>query len=191
MLKAIFRALPALFLFSCSSIKEPVIKIQTPKGDIWFRFYPGTPEHKKAFIRLAKDHYWDSLCFNRVIPDFVAQAGCPDTQEGFGNSPYLLDPEFRDSLRHTYGAVGAGRDDNPQKKSAACQFYIVQNRQGLQRLDGRYTVFGKVIRGMEVVDSICLGPRDKMDAPLKRIPTKISVLYLSKSGVREITGGEK
>lgn len=170
----IIRALPALFLFACGS-KTELVQISTPKGDIWFRFHSHTPRHREAFINLAKQKYWDSLSFNRVIPDFVAQGGCPDTPEGFGNSPYLLNPEFHDSLRHVYGAVGAGRDENPAMQSAVCQFYIVQNKKGLPRLDGKYTVFGQVVRGMEVVDEICRSPRDKADMPLTRIPVVIRV----------------
>lgn len=174
MTRFFLRALPALFLLSCTAGYE-LIQISTPKGNIWFRFHRQTPRHREAFIRLARQHYWDSLSFNRVIPDFVAQGGCPDTPEGFGNSPYLLDPEFHDSLKHVYGAVGAGRDDNPGKRSATCQFYIVQNRKGLPRLDGKYTVFGQVVKGMDVVDSICHVTRDKSDQPLVKIPTTIRV----------------
>ena len=175
MMRVLFGAIPALFLLSCA-VKTELVQISTPKGDIWFRFHKQTPRHREAFIRLANQHYWDSLCFNRVIPNFVAQGGCPDTPEGFGGSPYLLDPEFDNSLKHVYGAVGAGRDDNPAMRSASCQFYIVQNKQGIRRLDGKYTVFGQVVKGMDVVDSICQSPRNKHDAPLVRIPVKIRIL---------------
>jgi peptidyl-prolyl cis-trans isomerase B (cyclophilin B) len=171
----IFRAIPALFLFSCAA-KTELVQITTPKGDIWFRFHEQTPRHREAFVKLAKQHYWDSLCFNRVIPDFVAQGGCPDTPEGFSASPHLLDPEFHDSLKHIYGAVGAGRDDNPAMQSAACQFYIVQNKNGIPRLDGKYTVFGQVVKGMGVVDAICNSERDKTDQPLSRVWTKIRII---------------
>ena len=56
--------------------------------------------------------------------------------------------------RHVYGAFAAGRDDNPKKMSAGCQFYIVVNRDGLQRLDGGYTVYGQVFAGMEIAEAI-------------------------------------
>lgn len=144
--------------------------------------FNATPRHKASFLKLAGEGYWDSLTFNRVIPNFVAQGGCPDTREGFGNSPYLLDPEFVDTLRHVYGAVGAGRDDNPQMRSAGCQFYIVQNRKGLPKLDGKYTVFGKVIKGMDVVDAIVAVPRDSSDQPLNRITMDVNVIPASPPG---------
>jgi peptidyl-prolyl cis-trans isomerase B (cyclophilin B) len=157
----------------------PVGRIRTNMGEILFYLYPQTPNHQASFIRLAGQHYWDSLTFNRVIKNFVAQGGCPDTPAGFKDSPYNLAPEFNDSLRHVYGAVGAGRDDNPEKLSAGCQFYIVANRNGLQRLDGNYTVYGQVFKGMDVVEAIVAVPTDSSDQPLKPIPLHIDVIRLS------------
>jgi len=165
-------------LISCNpktSKKVLVGQIITPKGEILFRFHEKTPRHNESFRKLADAHYWDSLTFNRVIPNFVAQGGCPDTKEGFAGSPYLLEPEFDDSLRHVYGAVGAGRDDNPEMKSAGCQFYIVQNKNGLHRLDKKYTVFGQVMKGMDIVDALVTAPRDSNDAPLMPVPIKVRV----------------
>jgi peptidyl-prolyl cis-trans isomerase B (cyclophilin B) len=165
--------------------KYPVGRIRTSKGEILFYLYPQTPNHEASFIKLAKQHYWDSLTFNRVIKNFVAQGGCPDTPAGFKDSPYNLAPEFNDSLRHVYGAVGAGRDDNPQKLSAGCQFYIVVNKDGIKRLDGNYTVYGQVIRGMDVVEAIVHVPTDSLDAPLVPIPLKVDVIDLSAKQLAE------
>jgi cyclophilin family peptidyl-prolyl cis-trans isomerase len=159
-------------------------RIRTELGEIRFLLSDRTPHHKASFLRLAADHYWDSLTFNRVIPNFVAQGGCPDTPEGFGGSPYLLDPEFSDSLRHIYGAVGAGRDDNPGQVSAGCQFYIVANRQGLARLDNHYTVYGQVFQGMDVVEKIVSVPRDSADAPLTPIHLKVDVIDMTAEQLR-------
>jgi peptidyl-prolyl cis-trans isomerase B (cyclophilin B) len=157
----------------------PVGRIQTRLGEILFYLYPQTPNHEASFRKLAGEHYWDSLTFNRVIKNFVAQGGCPDTPEGFAGSPYNLAPEFNDSLRHVYGAVGAGRDDNPQKLSAGCQFYIVANKNGLPRLDGNYTVYGQVFKGMEVVEAIVSVPTDSLDAPLEPIPLHVDVVQMT------------
>ncbi len=155
-------------------------RIRTRLGEILFYLYPETPNHKASFLKLAGAHYWDSLTFNRVIPNFVAQGGCPDTPEGFAGSPYNLAPEFVDSLRHVYGAVGAGRDDNPQKLSAGCQFYIVANQAGLKRLDGNYVVFGQVFKGMDVVEAIVHAPRDSTDTPLTPIPLTVDVVQMTR-----------
>lgn len=175
-----------LILLSClllsthihAQSKTDIARITTSYGEILIWLYDETPAHKASFVQLARDGYWDSLTFNRVIPDFVVQGGCPDTEEGFTDPAYLLQPEFDSSLKHIYGAVGAGRDDNPGKLSARCQFYIVQNRNGIPRLDGNYTVFGQVIRGMDVVDKIAHLPRDAHDAPIKPVTLKVEIIKM-------------
>jgi peptidyl-prolyl cis-trans isomerase B (cyclophilin B) len=162
----------------------PVGRIRTDLGEILFYLYPQTPNHRASFIKLAGQHYWDSLTFNRVIKNFVAQGGCPDTPAGFAGSPYNLAPEFNDSLRHVYGAVGAGRDDNPEKLSAGCQFYIVANQAGLKRLDGNYTVYGQVFKGMDVVERIVSVPKDSTDTPLTPIRLHVDVVEMSGDELR-------
>lgn len=156
-------------------------EIKTPKGYILVWLSDKTPKHKTSFIQLAREGYWDSLTFNRVIPDFVVQGGCPDTPEGFNDPEYLLEPEFDAELLHDYGALGAGRDGNPQKLSARCQFYIIQNKEGEHRLDGDYTVFGKVIKGMDVVDAIVQVERDSIDQPLIPITLDVNVVLKTKA----------
>lgn len=179
MLRILFALTALLAIPLRTPDSHPVGRIQTPKGEILFYLYPQTPNHQASFIKLAQSHYWDSLTFNRVIKNFVAQGGCPDTPAGFKDSPYNLAPEFSDSLHHVYGAVGAGRDDNPQKLSAGCQFYIVANKNGLARLDGNYTVYGQVIKGMDVVEAIVSVPTDSSDAPLTPIPLHVDVVELT------------
>ncbi|UJP64506.1 peptidylprolyl isomerase [Mongoliitalea daihaiensis] len=157
----------------------PVASIKTPLGTIYVEFHPETTQHQASFIQLAEAGYWDSLTFNRVIPEFVAQGGCPDTEEGFTDPEYLLEPEIFPHLQHIYGAVGAGRDDNPEKLSARCQFYIVHRKEGVHRLDGDYTVFGQVIQGMDVVDALVHTPRNAQNQPLEDMYLEISILRLS------------
>jgi|SRR5664280_1621181 len=88
-------------------------------------------------------------------------------------------PEFNDKIRHVYGAVGAGRDDNPGMLSSACQFYIVQNKDGEHRLDDKYTVFGQVFKGMDIVDSIVSVKTDSMNSPLTPIKMDVNIINLS------------
>ena len=154
-------------------------QIKTEMGEVLFWLYDETPNHKASFIKLANAGYWDSLTFNRVIKNFVAQGGCPDTKEGFAKSPYLINPEFRDNLKHVYGALAAGRDDNAKKVSAGCQFYIVQSKKGLSRLDGDYTVFGQVFKGMEVIDAIVLVPTDSDNEPIHKIKLDVNLIKLT------------
>jgi len=160
--------------------------IKTPKGEILVWLHDETPNHKASFIQLANDGYWDSLTFNRVIPDFVAQGGCPDTPKGFKDPEYLLEPEFNEKLLHDYGALGAGRDNNPDKLSARCQFYIVQNKNGEHRLDGDYTVFGKVIKGIEIVDAIVNVERDSIDQPLTPITLDVNIISIEEKELQKL-----
>lgn len=162
-----------------------IAQIKTEKGEVLIWLYDETPRHKESFIKLANAGYWDTLSFNRVIKDFVAQGGCPDTPAGFADSPYLLAPEFNDTIKHVYGAFGAGRDNNPEMLSAGCQFYVVQNKDGLPRLDNKFTVYGHVFQGMDVIDAIVSVPTDSIDEPLHKIMMDVNMIKMTK---KEIEG---
>ena len=172
---------------ACSKTEKlyDIGQIKTEKGEVLIWLYDETPNHKANFIKLANAGYWDTLSFNRVIKDFVAQGGCPDTPVGFVDSPYLLEPEFIDSIKHVYGSFAAGRDDNPRMLSAGCQFYIVQNKNGLARLDNKYTIYGHVFQGMDVIDAIVSVPTDSIDEPLSKIMLDVNVIKLSKKEIEE------
>jgi len=176
-----------LFLTSCvKTTTHNVGQVITPKGEILIWLYNETPNHKESFIELANNGYWDSLTFNRVIPNFVAQGGCPDTPAGFTDPEYLLEPEFNETLLHEYGAVGAGRDDNPGMISARCQFYVVQNKEGIHRLDNKFTVFGKVIKGMDVIDVIVNVERDSTNMPLTPITLDVNMISINETELKEL-----
>ncbi|NQX82878.1 MAG: peptidylprolyl isomerase [Flavobacteriaceae bacterium] len=163
--------------------KQAIAKIETPLGDIYFKMYDQTPNHKKEFITLANTGYYDEFCFNRVINNFVIQGGCPDTEQYFKDSPYIISPEFAEGITHKYGAVGIGRDDNPDKNSNMCQLYIVNNKQGLPRLDGDYMIFGEVIKGMDIVEAISSVETNKSDEPNNRISMKVSIELMTKKDI--------
>ena len=173
-----------IFITSCSvPTTYEVGQIQTPMGELLVWLYNDTPKHKQAFLELAESGYWDSYTFNRVIDDFVAQGGCPDVPEGFAYSPHLLEPEFEAGHKHIYGAFGAGRDDNPGKLAAACQFYVVQNKDGLPRLDDNYMIYGHVFKGLDVVNSMVKVNTDDSDKPLVDIPVDVNVINMTQQEV--------
>ncbi len=176
-----------LFYAQVSAQKtREIAQIKTPYGEILVWLYDETPKHKASFIQLANVGYWDSLTFNRVIPNFVIQGGCPDTEAGFNDPEYLLEPEFVPGLKHAYGTFAAGRDGNPDKLSARCQFYIVQNKDGLARLDNDYTVYGKVIKGMDIVDTIANVARDTKDQPLTPVPLDINIIKVKMKKLKKM-----
>jgi len=185
----------SIFLFTCRSVKDAGVdkvyqigQIKTQMGEILFLLYDETPNHKEGFIRLANSGFWDSLTFNRVIKNFVIQGGCPDNPDGtidIPDSTYLLKPEFNTKIKHIYGAVGIGRDMNPGKLSSICQFYIVQKKEGLPRLDGEYTILGQVFKGMDLVDKIASVQTDTLDSPLATIKIDVNIIKLTEAELEE------
>ena len=160
-----------------------VARIGTRLGDLYVWLYEETPAHTQYFIDLTNSGYFDDYSFNRVIEGFVAQGGCPDTPEGFAYSIHLLEPEFRPQLRHVYGTFAAGRDNNPGKLSAGCQFYVVHDANGIARLDDNYTIYGFVFSGMEVVDQIVAVETDESDEPLETINLDINMVNMTRAEI--------
>jgi peptidylprolyl isomerase/peptidyl-prolyl cis-trans isomerase B (cyclophilin B) len=127
-------------------------RIATGKGDIVFKFYPhDAPQHSAAFIKLARAGFYDGLTFHRVEPGFVIQGGDP-SGNGTGGPGYQLDAEFNDN-KHIVGTVAMARSSNPN--SAGSQFYICLGDAPF--LNKQYTVFGHVVEGQPVVESIRVG----------------------------------
>lgn len=186
-MKKLFMLMLLTALVGCSQPQTyQVGQIIIPQGEILIWLYDDTPEHKKAFLELAEEGYYDDYTFNRVIDKFVAQGGCPDTPEGFAYSVHLLEPEFEAGHKHVYGAFGAGRDNNPGKLSAACQFYIVQNENGLKRLDENYMIYGHVIKGMDIVDQIVKVEKDSINQPIQSIPLDVNVIEMTESEIKAL-----
>jgi cyclophilin family peptidyl-prolyl cis-trans isomerase len=144
--------------------------IHTDFGNILIWLYTQTPLHKANFLSLTKSTFYDSLTFHRVVPNFVIQGGDP-LGNGTGGPGYTIPAEFHDSLTHVYGAVGAARNNNPEKRSSGSQFYIVVNKSGTHQLDKNYTVFGIVIDGMQAAYDISSVPNSGSpnNTPLSKV----------------------
>ncbi|HEV8512646.1 MAG TPA: peptidylprolyl isomerase [Cyclobacteriaceae bacterium] len=260
------------------SKKDFVITIKTNYGEMVVILSDETPKHKANFIKLAKEHYFDSLLFHRVIPEFMIQGGDPNSKKakpgqslGTGGPGYLIDAEFSPKLFHKKGALAAARTNNPEKASSGSQFYIVQGKVltgsaaeelkvdqsklrlalqqflakperaslrdslsklyststreafnqkvfslipqieketgtkltkdvspemikaystigGTPHLDGDYTVFGEVIKGLDVLDKIAAVKKDGSDRPLEDVRMFVSVEELSKKKITKLYG---
>jgi len=259
------------------------VTIKTDMGDMVAILYDETPKHKENFIKLAEDHFYDSLIFHRVIDGFMIQGGDPDSKKsqpgqrlGNGGPGYTVEAEFNPKLFHEKGALSAARlgdQMNPTKASSGSQFYIVQGtvipmdaidqitvdqiklnkglQQCLQReenkalydsltalyyagdmqayqqklfslipkieretgikvrkeipqeridayttvggaphLDDEYTVFGKVIKGLDVIDKIAKVERDGADRPIKNVYFTVTVEEMSKKKITKEYGYE-
>lgn len=131
--------------------------IETEKGTMRAELYsddaPGTVAN---FVKLSEEGYYDGLTFHRVIPDFVIQGGCPKG-DGTGGPGYTIDCETDGEKQvHDRGVLSmahAGRN------TGGSQFFVCHNRQNTQHLDGKHTVFGKVIDGLDVIDEIKAGDK--------------------------------
>lgn len=132
--------------------KDSHARIATSKGEIVFEFFPDdAPVTVASFIKLARSKFYDGLTFHRVEPGFVIQGGCPEGT-GTGGPGYRLKAEFNDRL-HDAGAVAMARAQSPD--SAGSQFYICL--EPAHFLDRKYTVFGRITKGLEVARSIKVG----------------------------------
>ena len=264
-----------------SSNTDYIVTIKTSYGDMVAILYDETPKHKANFVKLAKEHYFDSLLFHRVIAGFMIQGGDPNSKKakpgeplGMGGPGYTVDAEFNPKFFHEKGALSAARlgdGQNPTKASSGSQFYIVQGtiipesnmeelkidqmklnmafRQFMQNpaskpvidslnqvymtgdmeaykkklfalvprieketntkimrdvsaekikayttnggaphLDGEYTVFGKLINGLEVIDKIAAVQKDGGDRPIEDVRMFVTVEELSKKKITKLYG---
>ena len=175
-------------------VEGPKATIKTNHGDIKIQLFPEqAPMTVENFVRLAQKGYYDKTIFHRVISDFMIQGGDPEGNGTGGTSiwDHPFEDEFSQELFNLRGALSMA---NSGPNTNGSQFFIVQNKNmpkryikqmepagypkeiihaykqgGTPWLDGRHTVFGQVIDGMEVVDEIAKVKKDKMDKPLEDV----------------------
>lgn len=226
MKRTVLRAAAVLLLLSaaaCGRRTAPAtadaadreVVLRTSAGDIRLVLDGRTPRHRDNFLKLAREGFFDSLLFHRVIEGFMIQGGDPLSRHapagqllGEGDAGYTLPAEILyPTLAHTRGALAAAREGdeaNPRRESSSSQFYIVWGRTmedaqldrvqeyisaathgaavipdslralyrtvgGTPHLDGQYTVFGRVTKGLEVVEAIQRAATDEMDRPIEEI----------------------
>ena len=127
--------------------------IQTNRGDIVLALHQDqTPNTVKNFVDLAEKGYYNGLTFHRVIPDFMIQGGCPDGT-GMGGPGYKFADEFDPELRHDGPGVLSMANAGPNTNGS--QFFITHV--ATPHLDGKHSVFGRVVTGQDVVDAIQQG----------------------------------
>lgn len=192
--------------------KNTYVRLTTSYGSCVIRLYNETPKHRDNFIRLTEKGFYDSLMFHRVIRNFMIQGGDPESKYaipgavlGDGGPNYVVAAEFNPNLIHKKGVLAAARDNNPEKSSSSCQFYIVQGKTftdeqldmmqkkngmtytaeqreiyktigGTPHLDNNYTVYGEVVEGLDMIDKIAGVKTGPNDRPIDDVRMKVEVL---------------
>ena len=147
----------------------------TDFGEIDILLFDNTKFHRANFIFLTKQKYFENTQFYRVIDNFIVQAGNSDNRaiarKRTDIGRYLLPTDTKKGYTHDRGVISmpSSEIDNPHKLASPFEFFIVQQRGGAKFLDGDYTIFGKVIHGMDVVDKIAAVDTDEADWPLQNI----------------------
>jgi len=191
------------------------VLIMTDQGNMVVKLYNETPMHRDNFISKVKSGFYDSLMFHRVINSFMIQGGDPNSKKAqpgqrLGNGSAAggnIPAEFRteQGIYHKRGVLAAARDNNPEKASSNCQFYIVQRPAlrstqldstivqrkltlnetqkklyttvgGAPHLDGEYTVYGELEQGFDVLDKIAATKTNKSDRPETDVRMRMFVL---------------
>jgi peptidyl-prolyl cis-trans isomerase B (cyclophilin B) len=155
-----------------SGAKKDVAVIKTSMGTIVFEFLPDVaPKMVDNFKDLAKSGFYNGTTFHRVINTFMIQGGDPlskdndPSNDGTGSGPRKMPAEFSTKYSHVRGMVSTARASDPN--SGSCQFFIVVKDSAF--LDNQYTIFGRVLEGMDVADAISNVPKDRNDRPLKNV----------------------
>ncbi|MEX0830452.1 MAG: peptidylprolyl isomerase [Nitrospirales bacterium] len=157
----------------------PHVMLKTKFGEMEIVLFPElAPKHVESFLKLAEAGFFNGTIFHRIIPGFMIQGGDPLTKDpanrsryGTGDPGYTLPAEFS-KVVHEKGILSAARTADPN--SAGSQFFIMVDK--APHLDGQYTVFGEVVKGIEVADTIVSQPRDSRDNPVERIEMTIEVM---------------
>jgi cyclophilin family peptidyl-prolyl cis-trans isomerase len=173
--------LTGLTLLFAGCANKPVVVLKTNMGTIKIELNGDeAPQHTENFLKLIREQFYVGLKFHRIVPGFVIQGGDPFSKNedrsmhGRGGNEHTIPAEIK--LTHQRGSVAAARmpdQVNPEKKSNGSQFYICLT--ALPQLDGNYSVFGKVIEGMDVVDKIAVVKTDPRDNPIQ--PVIIEQVY--------------
>jgi peptidylprolyl isomerase len=162
---------------------ENKVLITTREGDIELELFDDAPLHRANFIYLVKQGYFNETFFHRIVPNFIIQGGNSDlrstTKKRASIGDYILPSELHNKRIHEMGTVSGAKEyrENPDKNSVPFEFFIFLGPlTSTGHLNGNYTVFGKVSKGMNVVKKIANLPSDNGDWPLQNVYIEAKVI---------------
>lgn len=172
-------ALVVAVFTAAAQTPAPRVALETSAGKIVVELAPqAAPKTVENFLAYVKSGHYDGTVFHRVIPGFMIQGGDPITKDpnkkalyGQGGPGKSVKAEFND-MPHKRGIVSMARSQDPD--SAGSQFFIVVEESPF--LNSKYTVFGKIVKGLGVADKIVGQPRDEKDNPKDRIEMTVTVV---------------
>jgi cyclophilin family peptidyl-prolyl cis-trans isomerase len=152
---------------------NPIVRLETSLGDVHVEiFQDKVPKTAKNFLDLVNNGFYRNLTFHRIIPGFMIQGGCPKG-DGTGGPGYEIPDEFHPSLKHSAGGLLSMANAGPN--TGGSQFFITLA--ATPWLDGKHAIFGRVIKGQDVVDKIAAVPRGAQDRP--KTPVKFTASLAS------------
>jgi len=163
---------------------ETKVRITTQHGSFDMELFKNTPLHRANFIYLVKQHYFENTFFHRIAPGFIIQGGnsdlpsTPKKRAEIGKD-YLLPAEITSQSKHRYGSICGAKEyrENPDRKSVPFEFYIfIGEPRQANHLNGDYTIFGRVSKGMDVVETIANLPADEGEWPKQNVYISAEVL---------------
>ena len=164
------------------SHQQTKVAFTTPYGTIVIQLFKDTPLHRANFIYLVKQGYFNTTYFHRVVSNFIIQAGRSDNPSSqkqryaIGHT-YRIPNEIK--YKHFFGSISGAKyyRDNDDHKSEPFEFFIFLGpKTATSHLDGNYTVFGKVIQGMDVATKISKLAKDAKEWPLQNVTIKATLL---------------
>jgi len=162
---------------------ENKVVIKTRFGNIKIELFEETPLHRANFLYLVEQDYFKDTFFHRIVPNFIIQGGnsdlrsTPKKRKSIGPN-YLIPAEINPNRIHTYGTISGAKEyrENPDKLSAPYEFFIFCGPDISGRhLNGNYTIFGQVIEGMDVVETIANLPADEGEWPKSNVYIEVSL----------------
>lgn len=155
-----------------SELANYQVLLQTTQGEVLLKFWPEiAPNHVRNFLDLSSSGFYEGTIFHRVIPGFMIQGGDP-TGTGAGDGPRQIKAEFSQDVHHTPGVLSMARSASPD--SASCQFFIMHA--AYPSLDGKYTAFGELVSGADVVDLIARTPANQSRPRTKQVIKRAIVI---------------
>ena len=166
--KSLLWGIALLFMMACGGSEPRAVTITTNMGDITLEFYAEeAPKTVDNFVSLAQKGFYKDVIFHRVIPNFMIQGGDPDGT-GTGGPGYSIEDEIGPSLKFDQAGILAMA--NSGRNTAGSQFFITVGP--TPWLDGNYTIFGRVVKGQDVVDAISMLATNDQDRPARDVVIK-------------------